>query len=111
MDPDAQPFCCVTCGERVPVVYHVPATPTAKAAAYGYCATCKRTEYAEQYEPALADPAQTPMRQDSPPPLNPDEDPWDYLPQEVLEAEAAAEYRAEAIMDTVCSGGHAVVLS
>ena len=111
MTATARPFYCVACGERMHVVDRVPATATAKAAAYGYCAVCRRTEYGERYESALGDPVQTPMRRDFPAALNPDSDPWDYLPQEVLDAEAEAEHRAEVVMDVVCSGGHAVVLS
>ena len=90
-------YFCVFCGESMATVDHVPATSrTAAAAAYGYCTVCKRTEYAEQYEPALEGPTQRPMRQDS---RSAVDEPWDP-PQHVLDAEAGAERRAEAVMPT-----------
>ena len=98
---------CVFCGEPMTTVDHVPATPRTAAATYGYCTVCKRTEYAEQHEPALEDPTQRPMRQDSPSTVD---EPWDPS-QHVLDAEAGAERRAEAIMSAVCGEGHTVSMS
>ena len=100
-------YSCVFCGEPMTTVDHVPATSRTATAAYGYCTVCKRTEYAEQYEPALEDPTQRPMRQDSPSAVD---EPWDP-PQHVLDADAGAERHAEAVMSAGCGGGHAVVSS